>query len=131
MTATMEAAVAQARNGPAHTLAGTWSLLRFQLRRTRVYLIGWIAGLGGFSAVVAAAFPQLYTTPEERAEFAISVNTPAMRSMTGPERYFEFYADGPGAMYTHQMILWTAAVTAVMFILLVSRLTRAEWSHPD
>lgn len=108
------------------TLAGTGKLLRFQARRTRIYLTGWLAGLAGFSWVVAAGFPELYPSPEDRAEFALTVDTPAMRSMTGPGEYIDAYAASTGAMFAHQMILWTGAIAAVMFILLVTRLTRSD-----
>jgi ABC-2 type transport system permease protein len=108
------------------TLAGTGKLLRFQARRTRLYLIGWFAGLVGGTWLIAAAFPELYPTAEDRAQYALTVNTPAMRSMTGPETYIDAYANSTGAMFAHNMMLWTGALTAVMFILLVTRLTRAD-----
>ncbi|GAB3646255.1 ABC transporter permease [Glycomyces tarimensis] len=108
------------------TLAGTGKLLRFQARRTRIYLIGWIAGLVGFSWIVAAGFPELYPTSQDRAEFALTVDSPAMRSMTGPGEYIDAYAASTGAMFAHQMILWTGAIAAVMFVLLITRLTRSD-----
>jgi ABC-2 type transport system permease protein len=108
------------------TLAGTGKLLRFQARRTRLYLAGWFAGLVGGTWLIASAFPGLYPTAEDRAQYAITVNTPAMRSMTGPADYIDAYAASTGAMFAHNMTLWTGALTAVMFILLVVRLTRAD-----
>ena len=108
------------------TLAGTGKLLRFQLRRTRLYLTGWFAGLIGGTWLIATAFPNLYPTAEDRAQYALTVNTPAMRSMTGPETYIDAYASSTGAMFAHNMMLWTGALTAVMFILLVTRVTRAD-----
>jgi ABC-2 type transport system permease protein len=108
------------------TLAGTGKLLRFQARRTRLYLIGWFAGLVGGTWLIASAFPNLYPTAEDRAQYAITVNTPAMRSMTGPETYIDAYAQSTGAMFAHNMMLWTGALTAVMFVLLITRVTRAD-----
>ncbi|MCD0446164.1 hypothetical protein LO763_21355 [Glycomyces sp. A-F 0318] len=121
----MSTAAAEIEDGLG-TLAGTGKLLRFQARRSRVYLAGWIAGLAGGTWSVAAAFPGLYPDAAGRASYAVTVNTPAMRSMTGPETYIAAYPGSTGAMFSHQMILWTGALTAVMFILLMTRLTRAD-----
>ncbi|WP_035735959.1 ABC transporter permease [Glycomyces arizonensis] len=108
------------------TLAGTGKLLRFHARRTRVYLIGWFAGMVGGTLAIAASFPELYATPDERAQFATTMDTPAMRSMTGPGEYIDAYAGSGSAMFAHQMILWSTLVVAVMYILLITRLTRAD-----
>lgn len=108
------------------TLAGTGNLLRFQLRRSRVFLLGWVLGIAGGTWALAASFRDLYPDAADRAAFGVTVDTPAMRSMTGPETYIAAYADSVGAMFSHQMILWTGALTAVMFLMLVTRLTRAD-----
>lgn len=123
--ATATAAPAVRENGLG-TLAGTGKLLRFHARRTRVYLIGWFAGMVGGTLAIAASFPELYATPEERAQFATTVDTPAMRSMTGPGEYIDAYAESGAAMFAHQMILWSTLVVAVMYLLLITRLTRAD-----
>lgn len=114
------------RTGGLGTLAGTGKLLRFQARRARVYLTGWTAGLVGFNGVIALSFPDLYPTPEDRAQLALSSDTPAMRSMTGPAEYLAAYTDSAAVVFAHQMILWVGAVVAVMFVLLVTRLTRSD-----
>ncbi|GAA2129330.1 ABC transporter permease [Glycomyces algeriensis] len=121
----MTAAVAELEDGLG-TLAGTGKLLRFQLRRSRLYLLGWLAGLAGGTWMTAASFPGLYPDAEGRVAYGVTVNTPAMRSMTGPVEYIEAYGESTGAMFAHQMILWTGALTAVMFLLLIVRLTRAD-----
>jgi ABC-2 type transport system permease protein len=121
----MTTAVAELDDGLG-TLAGTGKLLRFQARRTRVFLIGWFTGLVGGTWLMAGSFPGLYPTAADRAQYATTVNTPAMRSMTGPVEYIEAYAQSTAAMFAHNMLLWTGALTAVMFVLLVSRVTRAD-----
>ncbi|WP_030155181.1 ABC transporter permease [Glycomyces sp. NRRL B-16210] len=108
------------------TLAGTGKLLRFQARRSRLYLLGWLLGLAGGTWTMAATFPGLYPDAADREAYAVTVNTPALRSMTGPETYIEAYGASTGAMFAHQMLMWTGALTAVMFVLLVIRLTRAD-----
>ncbi|WP_026928983.1 ABC transporter permease [Glycomyces tenuis] len=124
--ATATTARSTLREGSLGTLAGTGKLLRFQARRTRVYLTGWFAGMIGGTLAIAAAFPDMYATPDERAQFATTVDTPAMRSMTGPAEYIDAYAQSGAAMFAHQMILWSTLVVAVMYILLITRLTRAD-----
>ena len=114
------------REGRLGTLAGTGKLLRFYLRRTRIYLLSWLAGLSLFTWAIAAALPGMYETPQDRVEAGITLDTPAFRAMTGPAEYIEAYGDSAAAMFAHQMIMWSVAVVAVMFILLVTRLTRAD-----
>lgn len=123
--ATATATPATAEGGPG-TLTGTGKLLRFQSRRTRVYLAGWIAGLVGFNWALALSFPDLYPTAEDRARLALSSNTPAMRSMTGPAEYLESYTDSTAVVFAHQMILWVGAAVAIMFVMLVTKLTRSD-----
>lgn len=108
------------------TLAGTGKLMRFQLRRTRLYLFWWIAGIAGFTWMTIPVLADQYQSAEERAGFAATMSSPAMLSMSGPVEYVDAYADGIGALFTHRMLLWTGAMTAVMFILLITRLTRAD-----
>jgi ABC-2 type transport system permease protein len=108
------------------TLAGTGKLLRFYLRRTRIFLIAWLGGLAGFSWLMSVSLPELYPDTQSRAEAAILLDSPAMRFMTGPVEYLDAYGDSVGAMFAHQMLMWSLAVTGVMFILLVTRLTRAD-----
>lgn len=108
------------------SLAGTGKLLRFYLRRNRIYLIAWLGGLFAFSALMAVSLPGLYPDPAARAEGATLLDSPAMRFMTGPSEYIDAYGTSVGAMFAHQILMWSLAVTGVMFILLVTRVTRAD-----
>ncbi|GAA2292583.1 exporter of polyketide antibiotics [Glycomyces scopariae] len=108
------------------TLAGTGKLLRFQARRSRLYLFWWTAGIAGFTFMTVPVLADQYQSAAERAAFASTMSSPAMLSMSGPMQYVDAYADSIGALFTHRMLLWTGAMTAVMFVLLVTRLTRAD-----
>ncbi|GAA1678173.1 exporter of polyketide antibiotics [Glycomyces endophyticus] len=121
----MATAAAEIENGLG-TLAGTGKMLRFQLRRTRMFLFWWIAGIAGFTWMVVPVLADQYPTEAERAGFAATMSSPAMLSMSGPVEYVHAYAASVGALFSHRMILWTCAMTAVMFVLLVTRLTRAD-----
>lgn len=121
----MTAAAAEIENGLG-TLAGTGKILRFQLRRSRLFLFWWIAGIAGFTWMVVPVITEQYQTEAERAGFAATMSSPAMLSMSGPVEYVHAYAESVGALFSHRMLLWTCAMTAVMFVLLVTRLTRAD-----
>ncbi|GAB3219041.1 ABC transporter membrane-spanning protein [Glycomyces halotolerans] len=120
------AAPAKPREGSLGTLAGTGKLLRFHARRTRVYLIAWLGGMFAFSALMTVSLPELYPDAAARAEAATLLDSPAMRFLSGPTEYIAAYADSVGPMFAHQMLMWSLAVTGVMFILLITRLTRAD-----
>jgi ABC-2 type transport system permease protein len=121
----MSAATAEIEDGLG-TLAGTGKLLRFQARRSRMYLFWWIAGIAGFTFMTIPVITDQYQTAAEREGFAATMSSPAMLSMSGPIEYVDAYADSLGALFTHRMLLWTGLMTAVMFVLLVTRLTRAD-----
>jgi ABC-2 type transport system permease protein len=121
----MTTAAAEIEDGLG-TLAGTGKLLRFQARRSRLYLFWWIAGIAGFTWMTIPVLADQYPTAAERMGFAATMSSPAMLSMSGPIAYVNAYADSIGALFTHRMLLWTGAMTAVMFVLLVTRLTRAD-----
>ncbi|MEU6245926.1 ABC transporter permease [Glycomyces sp. NPDC047010] len=121
----MTTAAAEIEDGLG-TLAGTGKILRFQLRRSRMFLFWWIAGIAGFTWMVVPVIADQYTTEAERVGFAATMSSPAMLSMSGPVEYVHAYAESVGALFSHRMILWTCAMTAVMFVLLVTRLTRAD-----
>ncbi|RRR97441.1 ABC transporter permease [Glycomyces terrestris] len=121
----MTAAAAEVGDGLG-TLAGTGKLLRFQARRTRVHLTAWTLGIAGGTWLITPVLADQYATPESRVALGATMNTPAMRSMTGPAEYVAAYADSIGALFANRMLLWTGAMTAVMFVLLVVRLTRAD-----
>jgi ABC-2 type transport system permease protein len=121
----MTAAAAEIEDGLG-TLAGTGKLLRFQARRSRAYLFWWTLGLAGFTWMTVPVLADQYRSAAEREGFAATMNTPAMLSMSGPAEYIDAYGASIGALFAHRMLLWTGAMTAVMFVLLVTRLTRAD-----
>ena len=126
MTATAEAPVAAATGEePASTLAGTAALVRFGLRRDRVKLPAWVAGVGVFTLYLVAAIPAAYSMEEgDLAGAAQLFGDPVGRMLTGPAygldapTYERFVAGGYG--------LYFLLLVALMSLLLVTRHTRAE-----
>jgi ABC-2 type transport system permease protein len=105
-------------------LAGTGTLVRFQLRRDRVRLPSWAAGFALFTLYLAAALPVAYGEGEELAAATQLFNDPVGRMIIGPGYGFDeptlerFVANGYG--------LYFLILAALMSILLVSRHTRVE-----
>ena len=98
-------------------------LSRFILRKERVRIPLWLAGLTFFTLIVPIAFKDLYPTQEERDAMAEGMRNPAMTAMVGPGDLDHYTI---GAMTAHQMLLFTAVVVGLMNILLVTRHTRGE-----
>lgn len=97
---------------------------RLILRRDRLRIPFWLTAIIILTLVVAAAYPELTSTQEERLILAETMVNPAMTAMFGPGYGLEDYTYG--AMLGHQMLLFTALAAAIMSILLVARHTRAD-----
>ena len=110
--------------GAADVLTGTGILLRFMLRRDRVTIAAWIVVLAGFTAIIAASFPELYPTREQRDGIALAMSSPAAVAMIGVNH-------GPGdyhigAMMAHQQLWFSVLLAGLMSILMTVRHTRQE-----
>ncbi len=107
-----------------HTLTGTGTLVRFGLRRDRVKLPAWIAGLGIFVIYIGTALPVLAPTKSDLAALVPIFTQPVGRMFTGPAfgmeapTYERFFAAG----YAPYLFL----LAALMNIFLVTRHTRLE-----
>ena len=102
----------------------TGILSRFILRRDRFRISIWLFSLTALTFLVAQAFADLYGTEEERQAIAETMLNPAMTAMVGPAYGIDNYTIG--AMFAHEMLLFTAIAFALMSILLVARHTRAD-----
>jgi ABC-2 type transport system permease protein len=112
-----------ARGGGPFT--GTGTLLRFNLRRDRVRLPAWLAGIALVQVGGAATYPDLYPTVADRQlQAAVVGDNPAMRAMTGPGYGLADYTFG--AMISNEFFSLLAVVVALMSVLLLVRHTRAE-----
>lgn len=119
--------------GPASTtrsstggrpLAGTRTLIRFNLRRDRVRIPVWILALVLGTLSTADSFTTLYAEPADRAAVAGTMESPAGLAMTGPRHYLDDYTFG--SMLGHQMLGFVVVLVALMSVLVVTRHTRAE-----
>jgi ABC-2 type transport system permease protein len=126
MTTTIAPPAATGTGSPSErgALAGTGRLVRFALRRDRIRLTAWLAGIVVLSVSTATSFAGLYPTAADRQGTAATLDSPAGLAMTGPRHYLADY--NLGSMMGHQMLGFTAILVALMSIFLVVRHTRAE-----
>ncbi|WP_017473551.1 ABC transporter permease [Amphibacillus jilinensis] len=102
----------------------TGLIFRFLFKREVVKLLVWIVPIVAMTVTIALAFNGLYETQEERQALAETMENPAMKALVGQGYGLDNYTDG--AMLAHQMLLMTAVVVAIMSMLLIVRLTRAD-----
>jgi ABC-2 type transport system permease protein len=106
-------------------MTGTGTLLRFNLRRDRIRIPAWLAGITLVQVLGAASYPDLYPTEADRmAQAAIMGDNPAMKAMSGPGHGLEHYTYG--AMMSNEYLGFMAIFVALMSVLTVVRHTRAE-----
>jgi len=106
------------------TLTGTGALIRLVLRRDRVRIPAWLAGLTLATVGTAGSLTQTYPTAAERQTLAATMDSPAAVAMTGINHGAGNYTYG--AMMGHQTLWFTAILVGVMSVLLLVRHTRTE-----
>ncbi|MCS7483353.1 ABC transporter permease [Umezawaea endophytica] len=114
-----------AREGAAVTggFVGTGALVRLALRRDRVLLPGWIAGIVLLAVGSAAAAADLYSTVESRVASATAANnTTALVALYG--RVYDPSSEGGISMVKTGGL--GAVMIALLSIIVVVRHTRAE-----
>jgi ABC-2 type transport system permease protein len=109
------------------TLTGTWTLIRFILRRDRMRLAIWIFSIVGFFVLTAASFPGIYPTDEGRQGRAMLMDNPTTKAFRGPGHGLEEYTYG--AMLAMELLGYAAIAVALMSIFMTIRHTRTEEEH--
>lgn len=108
----------------AGSLVGTVALARLALRRDRIRILAWIAGVVGFVTASAASVPEIYPTAAElqaRGEF---VRNPVLAIFSGPGYGTDDYT--VGAMVANEYLIYGVLAVALMSVFMVIRHTRAE-----
>ncbi len=104
-------------------LTGVPQLVRFVLRRDRIYLPVWILSIVVLTYASAAAVRRTYDTPVEIASYAINVGgSPASVAMAGPP----IALTQIGGILVYETSLTVLLGVALMAIFAVVRHTRAE-----
>ncbi|UKJ65397.1 hypothetical protein H1Q78_08910 [Cellulosimicrobium cellulans] len=123
-TATLQAAAPSRDLGGGSTLTGTWSLVRFIVRRDRVRLTVWAGSLVAFYAYFTFALDTLFADPAAQQGRAVIMETPSGIIMGGPGYGIDHYTTG--VAMANEGITWVVLALALMSILHVVRHTRAE-----
>lgn len=103
-------------------LTGTGQLIRLILRLDRVRLPLWILALLGIVVASAWAVQGLYDTPQARAGYGLTAQSPAAIVLSGPPQAL----DTVGGITVFEINLTSAVGVALMAIFLTVRHTRAE-----
>lgn len=105
------------------TFAGARPLLRLFLRRDRVRIPVWIVAIVGLAFVSAAGVMDVYSTKEQLEQFAaLAERNPAVVALNGRPVGLATI----GGRVAFEVLVFSAAVAALMSLLLVGRHTRAE-----
>lgn len=104
-------------------LVGTRALLRLALRRDRLRIPLWVAGIVGVLYLSAAAIPGLYQSQAEIDAYAdVVASSPATVAIAGPAIGLRTLA----GIVMYETYLTAIAGISIMAVLMVSRHTRAE-----
>ena len=102
---------------------GVWPLVRFMLRRDRVFLPVWVVAIVGVVYVSLSAVHGLYDTPEAIAAYANTVaSSPASVAFAGPP----FAMDQIGGILIYETSITALLGVAFMAVFTVVRHTRRE-----
>ncbi len=102
----------------------TCLLSRLVFRRDRLRSLLWLIGVVLLVVGFGGAVPGMYPTEAERLVMAETMKSPAMLLMLGP--VYDGTGYPTGALYSNFMLLWSAAIMAIMNIFLVVRHTRQD-----
>jgi ABC-2 type transport system permease protein len=103
---------------------GIGRLIAFLLRKDRLKIATWLAGLFLVTVSTAGAYPSVYKTSEDLMGFALTMENPAMKAMLGPG--YDGANLTTSLAFATEMLMFSAIAAAVMNILLVGRATRAD-----
>ncbi|HZD23554.1 MAG TPA: ABC transporter permease, partial [Acidimicrobiia bacterium] len=112
-------------SAPVSPFTGTWSLIRFNLRRDRVKFPAWVLGITFMAVYFTTALPLLYGSEEELAETAGSFLTGGVVAIFGGPGYGFENINFP-IFFVGVYGLYIILMAALMSILMVSRHTRVE-----
>jgi ABC-2 type transport system permease protein len=104
-------------------LTGILPLIRFILRRDRLYLTLWIIGLVTLSVFFVPMLPDMVGDEASKQALIATMQNPAMVAMVGPAFGSDYTL---GSMYAQYMLVWVALGYGVMNIMVVVRHTRKD-----
>ncbi len=104
-------------------IAGADALLSFVLRRERVAVPCWLAGIAVLLILQSTGSQRLYATPEKLAQLRATLTaSSAVLAMSGPARLL----DSVGGEIVFEIFAYLSVVAALMNMFLVVRHTRSD-----
>lgn len=103
---------------------GSGKITLLLLRQSIFQISIWLLCLIGITAAVAAAYPSVYKTDEDKMAFLLTMENPSMIAMLGPT--IDPEKATVASMFAHEMLVFTLIAVGVMNILLISRTTRGD-----
>ncbi|TDD05392.1 ABC transporter permease [Nonomuraea deserti] len=104
-------------------MTGTLTMVWLALRRDRLLLPVWVVVVAGVITVSAAAIADLYPQAGQRIALGVTIGSaPALQALTGPV----FDATSVGGLTAWRATTMSAALAALMSMVVVTRHTRAE-----
>jgi len=104
--------------------ADTFALVRFLLRRDRLWLTAWLGGVTAFVLFCVPLLQGMLGSAEELAVMGEMMRNPAMIAMVGMPFGIENYTTG--AMYANMMLILMLTLAGGMNIIFVTRHTRQD-----
>jgi ABC-2 type transport system permease protein len=104
-------------------VTGATQLIRLALRRDRIRIPVWIAGIVGMTGASARAVQEFYTTPAQIASYEATIDSSASSRLFGGVPYD---LDTIGGIIAYEITAVAAIGLALMMMFLVVRHTRGE-----
>ncbi|PTJ61141.1 ABC transporter permease [Mammaliicoccus sciuri] len=104
---------------------GVGQLTLFYLKTHKWKMLFWILGIVVLTVIIPPTFKSMYPHQSDMQPIVETSKNPAMEAMLGPG---QFEHVSVGVLFTHEMLLFTSILVAIMSILLVSKSTRGDES---
>lgn len=101
----------------------TTKIFLFYLKRNRLKMLLWLVILVGLTLMIPPAFESMYPDPAKMTPIIEMSENPAMEAMLGPG---DFRQANVGVLFTHEMILFTGIMLAIMNITILAKDTRGD-----
>jgi len=104
---------------------GVGQLTLFYLKTHKWKMLFWILGIVVLTVIIPPTFKSMYPHKSDMQPIVETSKNPAMEAMLGPGQFEHVTV---GVLFTHEMLLFTSILVAIMSILRVSKSTRGDES---
>ena len=104
---------------------GLGKLTAFYLKTNKWKMLFWVIGIVALTLIIPPTFESMYPNKSDMQPIVETSQNPAMEAMLGPGKFEHVSV---GVLFTHEMLLFTGILVAIMSILLVAKDTRGDES---